>query len=155
IRRPLAGLAAAAQRMGAGDLATRAPQPYSRDELGVVARSFDGMAGALQARMAELRDSEHRLRENLERIEAAGGRVRQQLEHMNLLDQITRSIGERLDLNSIFQVVAGTLEQSLPVDFCCVALREGAEETLRVERVGIKSYPLARGMQLEEGEGID
>ena len=49
-------------------------------------------------------------------------RLQTQLERLNLLDQITRAIAERLDLRSIFQVVVRTLEDSLPVDFACICL---------------------------------
>lgn len=150
IRRPLTALAGVAGRMRAGDLDARSAKPYSRDELGDVAHSFDTMAEGLAAQIAALRESEDRLRENLHRTEHAEQRVRQQLEHMNLLDQITRSIGERLDLQSIFQVVVRTIEDSLPADFCCIALHDPQADALRVERIGIKSAALAQQMALEE-----
>jgi nitrate/nitrite-specific signal transduction histidine kinase len=41
---------------------------------------------------------------------------------MKLLHQITRSIGERQDLRSIFQVVIRSLEDQLPVDFGAICL---------------------------------
>ncbi len=49
-------------------------------------------------------------------------RLQTQLERLNLLGQITRAIGERQDLRSIFQVVIRSLEDSLPIDFGCVCL---------------------------------
>ena len=150
IRRPLSALARVAGRMREGDLAARMSPPYSRDELGVVARSFDTMAETLATQIAALREGEDRLRQNLALTRETEQRVRQQLEHMNLLDQITRSIGERLDLQSIFQVVVRTLEDSLPVDFCCVALHDPTTNTLRVERIGVKSDPVARLLELGE-----
>jgi signal transduction histidine kinase/ActR/RegA family two-component response regulator/HAMP domain-containing protein len=150
IRRPLTSLAGAAERMRSGSLDARSALPHSRDELGVVARSFDAMAEGLEAQIAALRESEDRLRDNLRRTESAEQRVRQQLEHMNLLDQVTRSIGERLDLQSIFQVVVRTIEDSLPVDFCCIALHDPQADALRVERIGVKSESLAQQMALEE-----
>ncbi len=47
-----------------------------------------------------------------------------QLERLALLQQITRAIGERQDLPSIFQIVVRTLEDQLPVDFACICLYE-------------------------------
>jgi signal transduction histidine kinase/CheY-like chemotaxis protein/HAMP domain-containing protein len=154
IRRPLAALARVTQRMGTGDLEARCEKPYSGDEVGIVARSFDTMAEALAKQIAALRTSEEQLRENLNRAERAEQRIRQQLEHMNLLDQITRSIGERLDLQSIFQVVVRTLEDSLPVDFCCVAIHDPPSNSLRVERIGIKSGALAQELAMAEQASI-
>ncbi|MCW5575722.1 MAG: response regulator [Burkholderiales bacterium] len=150
VRRPLLRLARTAGRMQAGDLGARCGRPYARDEIGAVSESFDAMADALVSKITDLHESEKQLRSNLERAEQAENRVRQQLEHMNLLDQITRSIGERLDLNSIFQVVVRTLEDSLPVDFCCIALHDPQADALRVERIGLKSEPLAQAMALNE-----
>ena len=47
-------------------------------------------------------------------------KLQAQLERLNLLQQITRAIGERQDLPSIFQVVIRTLEDQLPIDFGCI-----------------------------------
>jgi signal transduction histidine kinase/ActR/RegA family two-component response regulator/HAMP domain-containing protein len=157
IRRPLSRLAGTATRMGEGDLEARCGAPYTADEVGSVSRAFDHMAGALAERIEALRLSEARLRDNLEHVERAERRVRQQLQHMNLLDQITRSIGDRLDLQSIFQVVVRVLQDSLPVDFSCIALHEEPANALRVARMGAASDALADKLALGEQEvfGVD
>ncbi len=80
----------------------------------------------------------------------AQGKVQAQLGRLNLLQQITRAIGERQDLRSIFQVVIRTLEEHLPVDFCCICLYEPAENCLTVTSVGANSAALA--MELAMGE---
>ena len=77
-----------------------------------------------------------------------------QLAHLNLLDQITRSIGERQDLSSIYQVVIRSLEDSLPVDFACVCLHDPVANALSVARVGVKSAPLAHELTLDETDTI-
>jgi PAS domain S-box-containing protein len=82
-------------------------------------------------------------------------RIRGQLEHLNLLDHITRAIGERQDLRSIFQVVVRSLEDSLPTDFGCVCLYDPAANALRVTCVGAKSETLAHELTIEEGAAID
>jgi signal transduction histidine kinase len=47
--RPVERLVHAANRLGAGDLSARSELPYGPDELGRLARSFDAMAGSLDA----------------------------------------------------------------------------------------------------------
>jgi PAS domain S-box-containing protein len=76
----------------------------------------------------------------------AEAQVQAQLARLSLLHQITRAIGERQDIQSIFQVVIRTLEEHLPVDFCCICLQDPAHEGLIVTSVGLRSEPLA--MQL-------
>jgi PAS domain S-box-containing protein len=70
-------------------------------------------------------------------------RLRAQVERLSLLDQITRAIGQRQDLHSIFQVVVRSLEDSLPIDFGSVCLYDPAAETLTVTCVGVRSGALA------------
>jgi PAS domain S-box-containing protein len=77
-------------------------------------------------------------------------RLHAQLERMNLLDRLTRAIGERQDLQSILQVVVRSLEDHLPVDFCCVALYDRADESLVVTRVGVNSQALALELAMPE-----
>jgi PAS domain S-box-containing protein len=73
-----------------------------------------------------------------------------QLARLNLLDRITRAIGERQDLASILQVVVRSLEDHLPLDFCCVCLYDRVKEVLVVTRVGAKSQPLALDLAMPE-----
>jgi signal transduction histidine kinase/ActR/RegA family two-component response regulator/HAMP domain-containing protein len=86
--------------------------------------------------------------------------IQEQLAKLELLNRITRAIGERMELSSIYKVMAGTLEDNLPVDFACVCLyeREDQERTgtgrLTVTSVGPKSAAAARDMSMEAGEAI-
>jgi PAS domain S-box-containing protein len=89
------------------------------------------------------------LRDITERKQAER-RIRGQLEHLNLLDHITRAIGERQDLRSIFQVVVRSLEDSLPIDFGCVCLHDQPANALRVTCVGVKSEALAHELTIDE-----
>ncbi len=81
-------------------------------------------------------------------------KIRRQLEHLNLLDHITRATGERQDLQSIFQVVVRSLEDSLPVDFGCVLLHDPAANALKVSSVGVGSAALARELTMDTGSAI-
>jgi PAS domain S-box-containing protein len=80
-------------------------------------------------------------------------KLQTQLARQDLLHRITRAIGERQDLPSIFQVIVRSLEESLPLDFCCVCLQEGA--ALRVASVGVRSRQLAGELALTEKSAID
>ena len=70
-------------------------------------------------------------------------KVQAQLARLDLLQRITRAIGERQDIQSIFQVVIRTLEEHLPVDFCCICLYEPAENCVIVTSVGAHSEAVA------------
>jgi PAS domain S-box-containing protein len=80
----------------------------------------------------------------------AEARVQAQLERLSLLQQITRAIGERQDIKSIFQVVIRTLEEHLPVDFCCICLYDPAVNCLVVSSVGAHSGALATELAMTE-----
>jgi PAS domain S-box-containing protein len=73
-----------------------------------------------------------------------------QVARLDLLNRITRAIGERQDLPSIFHVVASTLEDNLPIAFGCVCLREAGAEVLTVSAVGSKGRPLAVALAMTE-----
>ena len=88
--------------------------------------------------------AENSLREQAER------RLQTQLDRLNLLDRITRAIGERQDLQSIFQVVIRSLEDQLPIDFGCIGLYDKEAHVLTVSNVGVKSRPLAIELAMPE-----
>jgi signal transduction histidine kinase/ActR/RegA family two-component response regulator len=81
-------------------------------------------------------------------------RIQDQLARMQLLNNITHAIGERLDLPSIFQVLSNTLEEKFPLDFTCICLYDSAAATLKVSNVGTRSAPLAASLGMEEGKGL-
>jgi PAS domain S-box-containing protein len=87
----------------------------------------------------------------------AQARLQAQLERLGLLDQITAAIGERQDLQSIYQVAIRSLEERLPVDFGCVCSHDAADDILTVIRVGAGSKALAMELAMDEHAriGID
>ena len=87
----------------------------------------------------------------LTRIQDSEQRSRAQMGRMSLLQHITAAIGDRHDLNSIFQVVLRNVEENLPVDFCCVCLYDSATARLSVTKVGATSLELATALGLIEG----
>jgi PAS domain S-box-containing protein len=109
--------------------------------------SISRMPGAGQAMFTGF------LRDITERKHAAD-RVQAQLARHDLLNRITRAIGERLDLTSIFQVVVRNLEDNLPIDFGCVCLHDPERQVLTVAAIGITGGPLAAALDLNEGTQI-
>ena len=82
-------------------------------------------------------------------------RLQSQLQRLNLLDKITRAIGERQDLNSIFQVVIRRLEDQLPIDFGCICLYDAADSMLTVAVVGSRNDSLAQSIKITERVKIE
>lgn len=80
----------------------------------------------------------------------AEDKVREQLARVELLNRITRAIGERQDLQSIFQVAVRRLEDDLPVDFCCVCFHDAADHSVNVTTVGVASEALALELAMTE-----
>ena len=85
----------------------------------------------------------------------AQARVQAQLARLNLLQHITRAIGERQDIQSIFQVVIRTLEEQLPVDFCCICLYDPADNAVIVTSVGLNSETLAMELAMTRQARIE
>jgi len=92
----------------------------------------------------------------LERVESAQTRLQSQLNRLDLLHRITRAIGERQDLASIFLVVLRNLEDELPIDFGCVCLYDAtaASNSLSLATLGARSRDLAAALGLDEGARV-
>ena len=150
--RPLERLREGTRTVGAGDLDFKLGW-HGRDELGDLARAFDGMTETLKQSTVsriELTDANSALQAEIVERELAERKVHAQLERLNLLQQITRSVGERQDMRSIFQVVIRSLEDQLPVDFCCICLYEQGQAALQVSCVGARSTVLAQEFAMSE-----
>jgi PAS domain S-box-containing protein len=80
----------------------------------------------------------------------ARDKIQAQLVRLELLNRITRAIGERQDLQSIFQVVLHTLEDNLPIDFSCICIYDAGESSLTVASVGKGSGALAAELSMKE-----
>lgn len=150
--RPLERLREGTRRVGSGDLDFKLGW-RSRDELGELASAFDGMTDKLKQSTVsriELTGANRALQSEIIEREAAERKVHAQLERLNLLQQITRSVGERQDMRSIFQVVIRCLEDQLPVDFCCICLYQPGQAALQVSCVGLRSAQLAEEFAMGE-----
>jgi signal transduction histidine kinase/CheY-like chemotaxis protein/HAMP domain-containing protein len=150
------------QRVGGGDLAFRIGMP-ERDEIGDLAHAFDGMTARLAETSVsrnELAASNAALQAQIREREQAEGRNLEQLARLRLLHQITRSIGDRQDLRSIFQVVLRCLEDQLPIAFGCACLYDRDSGHLLVSCIGMHSaaapgHPLTERTLIElDGAGL-
>jgi signal transduction histidine kinase/ActR/RegA family two-component response regulator len=108
----------------------------------------------VQSRTEELAKVVRDLESEVAQHRTTEGKLKTQLERLSLLDQITRAIGERLDLHSIFQVVIRTLEESLPIDFGSICLYDAAAAELTVTCVGVRSEALALELAMAENAHI-
>ncbi len=117
------------------DYTVRAPK-LGNDELGTLTDAFNHMLDQITADIGER--------------QAAAGRLQRQLSRLALLNRITRAVGERQDLRSIFQVVIRHLEEDVPIDFGCICLYDPQEEILTVTTVGARSRETALELALTE-----
>ena len=105
-------------------------------ELGALTDAFNQM-------LTEVQGHETALRENAQR-------QRLQLDRLDLLNRITRAIGERQDLPSIFGVVLHNLDFNLSIDVGCVLLHSEDGAGLRV--AGVRTKPDFASLGLVAGE---
>jgi signal transduction histidine kinase/ActR/RegA family two-component response regulator/HAMP domain-containing protein len=121
------------------DYSVRAPK-LGNDELGALTDAVNHMLDQLTADITER--------------QAIGTRLQRQLSRLDLLHRITRAVGERQDLRSIFQVVIRHLEEDVPIDFGCICLYEPLEEMLTVTSVGAHSLETALDLALAENARV-
>jgi len=138
-------------QMGTADNARRMRVEH---ELKVSNEALEARVGA---RTAELEWLNTDLRREVGVRHEAEVRTLMQLQRLELLRRITRAIAERQDLDSIFQVVVRALEEHMPADFAAICTHERDAATLTVNRVGVRSEPVAQELDLLPGSlvGID
>jgi PAS domain S-box-containing protein len=116
----------------------------------------DGTRIDVSATISPLKDADGRIigaskiARDISERKAQERKLQAQLARLSLLEQITRAIGERQDLHSIFQVAIRSLEEHLPIDFGCIALQEVAGQPLEIACVGTRSQALALELALPE-----
>src|SRR3984957_16332439 len=90
----------------------------------------------------------------LTQIQGSERKLRDQLSRLSLLQHITRATGERQDLPSIFQVVLGSLEANLPIDFGCFLLYDADERSLTVSGQRSAESAFAETLGLSDGSPV-
>jgi PAS domain S-box-containing protein len=128
----------------------------SVDHFETVRVRADGTRIDISATISPVRDAQGRavgaskIARDITEQKAQERKLQAHLERLNLLQQITRAMGERQDLASIFQVVIGTLADQLPIDFGCVCLYDPPDEFLTVACVGPRNAEAAEKLGLVE-----
>jgi PAS domain S-box-containing protein len=126
------------------------------DHFETVRLRSDGTRIDISATVSPLKDADGRIigaskiARDISERKAQERKLQAQLSRLRLLEQITRAIGERQDLHSIFQVAIRSLEEHLPIDFGCIALQEVAGQPLEIACVGTRSQALALELALPE-----
>jgi len=118
-------------------------------------RVNEALEDRVRARTADLEAANSALRAEAATRELAERTTLEQLSRLRLLHQTTHAIAEREDLASIFQVVVGSLEDHLNVDFACLCQYDQVERELTVACVGAKSTGLASELGLGEQAKIE
>jgi len=108
------------------------------------------LAGEVQARAGELAAAQEILGREAEGRRLADAKAMAQLERLSLLHQITRAIGDRQDLDSIYQVAVRSVEQQMPVDFACLFEFDDKTRVLTVSAVGANSRELSLSLAAPE-----
>jgi signal transduction histidine kinase len=104
--RRIDGLLRAARRLSAGDLSARSDQPWSDDELGELARTFDSMAWAVGQRTQDLRHMMESLRALGARLESVREEERTRISR-EIHDELGQTLtGMRMDLDRLEERVA-------------------------------------------------
>jgi C4-dicarboxylate-specific signal transduction histidine kinase len=171
ILRSVRVLTQATTALAAGDRSVRI-EAGARDELGQLADSFNSMAERIQTQEEELQaanedlelrvqerthestDTALRLAEEVERYKVSEARQLAHLERLKQLDQIANAIGERQDLQSIYQVAIGSLESGMNLDFACICSHDAASQVLTLVHMGLRSHALSEELGLMEDTRI-
>jgi signal transduction histidine kinase/ActR/RegA family two-component response regulator len=141
ISKPLDSLTGTARAVTErGDFSVRA-QPSGEAEFRVLTSAFNQMLAHIEGQNDELRDT-------LKEREAAERKQQDQLARLGLLHRTTRAIGERQDLDSIFNVILRSLEDNLPIDFGCICIHNAAAQRMTVTSIGPKGAPRAEQMHI-------
>ena len=123
-------------------------------------RRHDGAYRWFRTRGVPLRDATGALvkwfgsNTDVEDYKQSEQRLRAQLERLDLLDRLTRAISEHQDLHGVLQVVVRSLEDHLPLDYCCICLYDAVDRTLSVACIGPSGEALgASAWSRREGDG--
>jgi signal transduction histidine kinase/ActR/RegA family two-component response regulator len=146
----------AVMRMGSQDMRDRIRAEHSLAQLNIELehRVTERTAQLAKTNRSLTAEVEERTRAE-EALRETDRRLRLHLERLNLLHQVTRAIGERQDLASIFQVVIRSVEDELPADFCTLCLYDNTDHALTVVGVGNKSLDTAMALAMPEHARIE
>jgi hypothetical protein len=120
-----------------------------------LARLNEDLDQLVSQRTAQLAATNETLEREMAEREQAEAKTHAQVQRLSLLHQITRAIGERQDLDSIFQVAVRSVETGLPADFVCLCLYDDVDRKLTVSSVGVNSQTLSFELAMPERAQVD
>jgi signal transduction histidine kinase/ActR/RegA family two-component response regulator/HAMP domain-containing protein len=148
ISRPILALAETARLIATQkDYKVRVPS-QGRNETGLLTDAFNQLLGSIEERDTALSATNESLKTEISERRGVEQKLQDQLTRLALLHQITRATSERQDLQSIFQVVIRSVEDSLPIDFGCICLYEKDANVLLVTQVGVRSEAVAMDLAM-------
>ena len=101
-------------------------------------------------RTAQLEAANLTLMHEVSERRAADENNRAQLERLNLLHRITRAIGERQDLRSIFEVAVRNVQDHLGVEFASIWLYDPVARAFTEPNTGVHGEAVALGLEISE-----
>ncbi len=161
IGRPMAILIPPERALEEPAILARIAQGESTDHFETIRIGKDGRKINVSVSISPIRDARghvigaSKIARDITDRKAGEAKVQAQLARLNLLQQITRAIGERQDIRSIYQVVIRTLEEHLPVDFCCICRYDPVDNFLTVTSVGAHSEALAMELAMSEQAHVE
>jgi len=133
-------LTGAAERITEGDLSQQV-EVVGKDELAILASSFNRMAGALAS-------SQEALRERAEELE-------QKTNRLNTLNRMSRLVTSSLDLSHLFEAIVRAAAELLQGSVAILwVLEEEVEEVVLRASFGITRWELREKNRLKVGEGL-
>jgi signal transduction histidine kinase/ActR/RegA family two-component response regulator len=162
ISRPISHLAETAKAVSQNKNYSLRAARHGGDELGQLIDAFNEMLSEIHKRDGALNEAKDEMEKRVwartsdlqgeiserKRAEEA---LKQQFARISLLNQITQSISERQDTESILHVVLRQLEDHMSVDLGSVAMFDAAAATLNVAALRLKNPLLASRLDLHEG----
>ncbi|HEY3148919.1 MAG TPA: hypothetical protein VGJ75_21325, partial [Dongiaceae bacterium] len=113
-------------------------------------RLAEDQEAQVRAQTAQLVMANDALQTEIQAHRLAQKNAQAQLDRLNLLHQIARTIGERHDIASIFPAVLRSLEERLPVEYCCICLYNGPDKGFTVAKIGSRCTEMAAKLALPE-----
>ncbi|HKW83093.1 MAG TPA: cache domain-containing protein, partial [Burkholderiaceae bacterium] len=146
-------IAVPAQRLQIAAESLRAGSPIAYQPAGVT--ELDVAGATLVDAGTKLLEANQAIEKREHERDAFVQRLQSQLSRMDLLQQITRAIGDRLDLASVFQVVCNSIERQMQARFCAVALHDSTRQTYDVRCLGAHSRTLITDPGVLAGMAVD
>ncbi len=157
IARPMLAITETAVKVAAGDLTQTVPV-YTRDEVGLLAHTFNQMTGQLrllyagmEEKVSALQQAKTALREAHDELES---RVAERTAALTLLNRASQTLISTLDQDEVLNIVLEELRRLLNAIACSVWLTDTQTNDLVCRQ---SSGPFSRkvyGWRLGEGEGV-